>query len=171
MTQNVLENIQLGKQKSLLDYSKEKKVMMVFLRHSGCTFCRETLGDLIRHEDQLEELGVQIVFVHMSEGFHEQKMKEKFPFKNAIWISDRNKSIYSQFGLKRGSLLELFGPKVIMEGYKAGIKKQHGVGKLDGDGMQMPGIFSIIDGETTWIHKYDHAGDTPNFKELIDTHF
>ena len=40
--------------------------MLVFLRHFGCTFCRETLADVARHRDAIAATGAQVAFVHMS---------------------------------------------------------------------------------------------------------
>ncbi|MDV7393380.1 hypothetical protein RZS08_18550, partial [Arthrospira platensis SPKY1] len=51
---------------SVLDLSKQKPVLLVFLRHFGCTFCREALEDISQKRASIEANGTQIVFVHMS---------------------------------------------------------------------------------------------------------
>ena len=41
-------------------------LMLVFLRHFGCTFCRETLADIARQKDAIAATGAEVAFVHMS---------------------------------------------------------------------------------------------------------
>ncbi len=41
-------------------------VLVVFLRHSGCTFCRESLADIARGRAAIEANGTRIVIVHMA---------------------------------------------------------------------------------------------------------
>ncbi|MEZ5059893.1 MAG: AhpC/TSA family protein, partial [Saprospiraceae bacterium] len=51
---------------NLLEVSSQKPVMLIFLRHFGCTFCRESLADLAEQRAGIEETGMQIIFVHMA---------------------------------------------------------------------------------------------------------
>jgi hypothetical protein len=38
---------------NLIELSRSQRLMVVFLRHFGCTFCRETIADLVRGEEEL----------------------------------------------------------------------------------------------------------------------
>ncbi|MFG0276220.1 MAG: hypothetical protein ACF8QF_14315, partial [Phycisphaerales bacterium] len=51
---------------SLADLSHVRPTLVVFLRHSGCTFCREAMSDLRRQRGAIEKDGVGIVLVTMS---------------------------------------------------------------------------------------------------------
>ena len=53
--------------RNLKDLSMERPVMLVFLRHFGCTFCREALADISKKREVLESMGAKLVFVHMAE--------------------------------------------------------------------------------------------------------
>ncbi|MEO7962475.1 MAG: hypothetical protein ABIT38_01045, partial [Gemmatimonadaceae bacterium] len=50
---------------SLLALSNDKPRLVVFLRHGGCTFCKEALADLRQQRRGIEAAGVEIVLVHM----------------------------------------------------------------------------------------------------------
>ena len=54
---------QLGQ--SIHQISLRKPVMLVFLRHAGCTFCRQTLADLRDARDEILDLGLEVAIVHM----------------------------------------------------------------------------------------------------------
>ena len=46
--------------------SFEKPQFLVFLRHFGCIFAKETAHDLSQLENQLKEKNTELVIVHMS---------------------------------------------------------------------------------------------------------
>ena len=50
---------------TLTSLSEASPVLLLFLRHAGCTFCREAIGDVARDRDVIEAAGVRIVLVHM----------------------------------------------------------------------------------------------------------
>ncbi|MEN0021340.1 MAG: hypothetical protein AAF747_10705, partial [Planctomycetota bacterium] len=62
---DVLASTRTASGRSLADLSREQPLVIVFLRHFGCTFCRETLKDLARQRDAVERAGMKPVFVHM----------------------------------------------------------------------------------------------------------
>ncbi|MGP1310160.1 MAG: hypothetical protein ACTS27_08185, partial [Phycisphaerales bacterium] len=39
-------------------------LLLVFLRHAGCTFCREALADVAKRRRRIENAKVRIVLVH-----------------------------------------------------------------------------------------------------------
>ena len=50
--------------KTLAELSQDKPVLVVFLRHAGCTFHRQALADLRHAREQLANAGVQTAVVH-----------------------------------------------------------------------------------------------------------
>jgi len=62
-----LERIKTSAGKSLAQLSDEKPVLLVFLRHLGCIFCREALKDLAKLKPAFEEKNQELVLVHMEE--------------------------------------------------------------------------------------------------------
>ena len=151
----------------LRELSEKQPVLLVFLRHFGCTFCREALADIAGKRERLEERGVKIVFVHMTNHEVAERYFNRYNLEGATHISDPEKKFYTAFGLVRGNLTQLFGLQSWIRGFEAGVLDGHGIGPMLGDGFQMPGVFVIMEGEVreSFIHKL--ASDRPNYVELV----
>ena len=50
---------------TLAALSDKSPVLLVLLRHEGCTFCRNAMSDIARLRRQIEETGTRIVLGHM----------------------------------------------------------------------------------------------------------
>ena len=74
-------------------------------------------------------------------------------------IADPDGELFRAFDLERGSLWQLFGPAVWIQGLRARFKG-HGVGRPKGDPMQMPG-------EILHEHRARSAGDHPPVDEVL----
>jgi hypothetical protein len=138
-----------------------RNALVVFLRHAGCTFCREALADVARQRKQIEADGTKIVLVHMggSEEFFAQ-----YGLADVERVHDPERALYKAFGLQRGSLWQLLGPSVWWRGF--GAWRQHGVGFLEGDGFQMPGAFLVKGGRLVKEYRHATAGDRPDYCQL-----
>ena len=51
--------------RTLLQLVDESPVLLVFLRHFGCAFCRQAIDDVSKVRPDLTRLGVQAAFVHL----------------------------------------------------------------------------------------------------------
>jgi peroxiredoxin len=151
---------------TLEELSQLSPVMLVFLRHLGCTFCRETLADLAKVKKEIEATGTRMVLVHMSREQAAADMVARYGLANVDRVSDTKQSVYKAFGLSRGRFLDVFGPKVWWRGFQAGVLGRHGVGTLDGDGFQMPGVFVIFHGEVIRSYIHQSAADRPDYVQL-----
>lgn len=152
---------------TLDELSRLSPVLLVFLRHAGCTFCREALADLAAKRHEIEQAGARVVLVHMGTEEHGAKFFARYGLENAQRISDPERALYRAFGLPRGSFGDLFGPKVWIRGFEAGILGRHGVGKLVGDGFQMPGAFLLYYGEILRSYRHQSAADRPDYLALV----
>jgi hypothetical protein len=123
---------------NLMDMIYANPVLLVCLRHFGCTFCREMVDDLMALQPMLP-VDARIVFV--TTGSAEQADTFFVNVQNAAWISDPQRILYRALGLKRGTFAQVFGLSVWVRGVMAGVIKGYGVGTLQGDGFQMPGLF------------------------------
>lgn len=148
--------------------------MVIFLRHFGCTFCREALQDIAQQRKAIEAKGIRILLVHMLEDEEEarnQVVTYGENLHNLPLLSDPEGILYKKFKLRRGTLWQLLGGKVLFRGVVAGLVKGNGIGREMGDMMQMPGIFVVYQGEI--IKKFVHksSADRPQYTELanIDT--
>ncbi len=151
---------------SVQEMSFLQPTMLVFLRHFGCTFCREALSDISKRRKDIESMGTRIVFVHMSDDEIAERYFNRYDLEGATHISDPVCKYYAAFGLVKGNFNQLFGLHFFIRGFQSGILEGHGAGKLLGDGFQMPGIFVIQDGKIkeSFIHKL--VSDRPNYVEL-----
>ncbi len=147
---------------TLAQMSRFDATLVVFLRHLGCTFCRETVHDIFHQRKLIEADGAKIAFVHMAEEDVAQSFFESFNVEDIPRFSDPSKKLYQGFGLKRGGLRALFGLKVIKRGFEA-VKKGFGGPKIMGDVSQMPGVFLIRSLKILQAFKHQYASDRPNY--------
>jgi hypothetical protein len=149
---------------SVLQMSTQSPVMLVFLRQAGCTFCRETLADIADRLAAIQATGTQLVLVHMGDA--EPSILAHQVLTRLPRVADPHRHLYRAFGLRRGSLLSLFGPKVWWRTIEAGLFERHGIGLPVTDAMQMPGVFVIFHGEVLRAYQHRSAADRPNYLEL-----
>lgn len=152
---------------SLLAMSHRQPLLLVFLRHAGCTFCREALADLARCRAQIESTGARLTLVHMSDDAAAGAFFARFGLGEVARVSDPQRRLYYQFDLRQGTLWQLFGPRVWMRGAAALLRGGHTVGALDGDGFQMPGAFVVSDGLILRAHRHIDAADRPDYLSLV----
>lgn len=152
---------------SILEHSKIRPVLLVFLRHVGCTFCREALSDLRERRAEIEATGTQIVLVHMGREQTADSILAKYKMDDVPRVWDPKLTLYQAFGLEKGALAQLFGPKVWFRGFKAGFLGRHGAGRAEGDVAQMPGVFLVFHGEILKSYRHQSAADRPNYLELV----
>lgn len=152
---------------SIWELSSKQPVMLVFLRHFGCTFCREALGDIARERPRIEKTGVRLVFVHMSDRETADRYFDRYDLLPVRHVSDPDCRFYQAFGLTRGRFTQLVGLHSFIRGFDAAFKQGHGVGvRQIGDGFQMPGIFVLHKGQLreSFIHKL--SSDRPDYLKL-----
>ena len=147
--------------------SHEGLVMLIFLRHFGCVFCREALKEVKKERSNWEEKGIKVVLIYPADKASGHKYLSQFDLLDIQSISDPSCIIYEEFGLGKGSMSQLFGLKTFFRGFETTVKGILPVLQQVGDGFQMPGIFIIHEGEIrdSYIHK--SASDKPNYAELI----
>lgn len=157
--------------KRLVSLSDASPLLLVFLRHAGCTFCREALGDIARARPAIERTGVRIVLVHMGDSGAIEKLIQKNGLVDVDRICDPKQNLYKAFGLKRGRLLQLLGPKVLWRGFLAGVVKGHGIGTPAADSSQMPGLFLLNRGGIVRRFRHRSASDRPDYAAICELPF
>lgn len=162
----VLEGTVTQSGRRLLTMSADSPVLLVFLRHAGCTFCRETLADLSGYRTRIESNGTRIVIVHMGEPESMENLLQRYNLVGLDRIVDVNQDLYRTFGLKRGTLRQLFGLTVLNRAVIGGALARHGIGWLHGDSAQMPGLFLIHQGAILRRFRHRSVADRPDYAEL-----
>ncbi|MCA9424249.1 MAG: AhpC/TSA family protein [Candidatus Omnitrophica bacterium] len=150
--------------KDLLALTHEKPVLLVFLRHLGCTFCREALSDVASRKKSLSEKGIEPVFVHMSDDEAEvQALFAQYGVEDCSRVSDPQRNLYRAFGLRRGTILQVLGPKVMWRGFVSAILKGYGFGMPKQDPLQLPGIFLLHHGKVLKDFRHETSADHPDY--------
>ncbi len=148
--------------------SQEKPIILVFLRHFGCQFCREAMDDLSKLRPKFNEMNTELIFVHMSDPKLADDYFRKFNLAGVQHISDPTCHFYAAFGLIKGTFTQLFGLQSWFRGFTVQAKYGAEVGKNLGDNFQMPGAFTIFEGEIkdSFIHKV--SSDRPDYNRLLN---
>jgi len=76
------------KGESVLTLSKKGPVLLTFLRHFGCVFCREALHDLAERKDKINDANITLVLVHMSEHNVAEQYLKDYNLPGVAHISD-----------------------------------------------------------------------------------
>ena len=126
-------------------------------------FCRETIGDLRSLVEKHDDFP-PVLFVFQG------STEDAGPIFEELWpeargVSDMDLTLYHAFGLGRGNMKQMLGPRVWKRAWQAR-RKGYRQGKAVTDPWLMPGAFLIEDGEIVWEHDYAHAGDSPDFLAL-----
>lgn len=150
----------------LSDVVGQGQSLIVFLRHFGCTFCREALSDLSQARPKLEALGIRMVLVHMSTTAEALEFFAGYGLEKCELVSDPARQLYSAFGLERARAKQFIGPKVWLRGFQAGVLDGHGIGWLAGDGLQMPGVFLLKDGALASEFRHQTPADRPDYVRM-----
>jgi hypothetical protein len=157
--------------RSIRALSREAPLLLVFLRHLGCTFCREAAADVSQQRRAIEREGVTPAFVGMMEDPALGEFLDHFGLGDLPRFADPERRLYRAFGLGRGTARQLFGPRVWRRGLQAAAPSWlggggHGIGALKGDGLQMPGVFLLQDGRLIGGYRHDTAADRPDYTRL-----
>ncbi len=161
----VLEQALTNHNTSLSLLSFEKPVLLVLLRHVGCTFCRNAMADISRLRPRIENAGAAIVLGHMSSAAEFAPFAERYGLGQVPAVSDPGRRLYLALGLKRGTVVQLMGPRVWARGARA-FFAGHSAGKIQGDVTQMPGAFLIHQGSVVRRFVHQDASDKPDYVGL-----
>lgn len=167
----ILEAAFTNEGKDLRTICHEETTLLVFLRHFGCTFCREAMTDIAKIKNKISDLGLKVIMVHMSPEEVATEHFRNYKLTDVANISDPDLSLYEYFGLSKGTFGQLYGLKVWLRGIKAGLIDGHGGPNIKnknwGDYSQMPGLFILKNSEIKATYKHDSAGDRPDYLKFI----
>ena len=153
--------------KRLDELADAKPQLVMFLRHAGCTFCRQSLSDLASQRKQIEDSGVGIVLVHLGQETDEDRaFFRKYGLDDLPRFSDPACRLYRQFGLDLGGFTQLFGLRVWAQGLVAGLFRGHGIGAIQGNSFQMPGVYLYHCGQIQGGVRHNIASDRPDYLAL-----
>ncbi len=150
---------------TLAELSEKSPVLLVLLRHEGCTFCRNAMSDIARLRTQIESVGTRIVLGQMGSEEEFRAFAGRYGLSTVTSVCDPERKLYKGLGLRRGRLWQLLGPRVLWRLLKSTLAG-HLPGGIKGDPFQLPGAFLIHRGQVIKIHRYRDASDKPDYIDL-----
>lgn len=138
-------------------------VILHFLRHLGCIYCKHAVDQLYKLKQQ-DPGFPPVIFVHQStpeqaEAFFEEHYPE------AAYISDTDLSLYNLFSIRKMKGLHLIDPRMVWKGIMLSFKgytNQLGFGNL----YLLSGTFLFLNGKLVWSHRAKRAGEEPDWKKI-----
>lgn len=151
---------------TLGDLSNRCVVIMVFLRHNGCTFCREAIDDISKVRPEVTQEGAEFVLVHHGDPKRMQRLLEESGLADCPFIHDADRGLYKAFGLTEARLEQWLSPSVMLRGVES-LLAGHSIGRFDGSVMQMPGVFILAQNEVIGSFLHRTVADRPNYVALM----
>lgn len=133
-------------------------LVLVFIRHLGCPLCRAHCLELRGDFAKFEAAGADLVVVAMGNVDEVAAFRRELelPFR---MLADPQQESYRLYGLPRGSLSSVAGPRVWWRGLVSILS--FGAGRIIGDPLQLPGSF-VIDGLGV-IRQAHHAANSADW--------
>ena len=150
---------------SLAVLSEKSPVLLVLLRHEGCTFCRNAMSDIARLRRQIEGAGTRIVLGHMGTAEDFAAFAARYGLADIAAVADPQRALYKGLGLHRGRMMQLIGVRVLWAWVKSTLAG-HLPGSIKGDPLQLPGAFLLHHGKVVKRHIYRDASDRPDYVTL-----
>jgi hypothetical protein len=152
--------------RTLQEISDEKPTLLVFLRHAGCTFCREALADLHARLGDIAAHGAQVAVVYQETAEGMRPLIDKYGLVGIEQFSDPERRLYEAFQLQLATVRQLFNLRTFFRGFKAAITSGHGFGSITSNVYQMPGAFLVHRGRVIREFRHQSASDRPDYAEL-----
>ncbi|HTY85357.1 MAG TPA: SelL-related redox protein [Silvibacterium sp.] len=163
----LLERTRTESGKTLLALVDDRPVLLVFLRHFGCAFCRQAIDDVSKIRPELTSRGVQVAFVHLGSPERAKPYFDYYKLSDVERVSNPDGSLYRDpvFALARVSVFQLFRPAVWIAWVRGAIFKYR-IGLLKEDIQQMPGVFFLKDRAIANLYRHHTIADRPDYLKL-----
>jgi peroxiredoxin len=155
--------------RTLLELLDESPLLLIFLRHFGCSFCRQTLDDVSQIREQIEGRGIRPVFVHLGTPERAKPYFDYYHLSDIERVSDPEASLYasSVFQVPRKNVFSQFLVPEVWKAWLLGAVGKHGIGMIKEDADQMPAVFYLRDRAIVRAYRYKTIADRPDYLKLI----
>lgn len=150
---------------SLGELSRRSPVLVVFLRHCGCTFAREALADVAAKRTAIRATGTQIVVVHMQKEAEANELFARYGLADVLRISDEQQALYRGFEVARGTFWQVAGPRMWWRAVKS-LLKGNLAGVPNADVFQLPGAFLLHNGQIVNAFRGKLSSERPDYLQL-----
>jgi len=107
-------------------------------------------------------MSVRIAIAHQGSDAQAEAFFAGYGLGDVARVSDPDRALYRAFHLRRGGLRDVVGPAVWRRGTEA-VAAGHGLGRIAGDAMQMPGVFVLEGGRVVKAFRHRTAADRPDY--------
>jgi hypothetical protein len=165
----VLQEYRTETGRTLLELLDESPLLLIFLRHFGCSFCRQTLDDVSRIRNTIEAKGIRPVFVHLGTPERAKPYFDYYHLSDVERVSNPDASLYARsvFQLPRKNVYSQFLVPAVWKAWLQGSVRKYGIGMIKEDADQMPGIFYLRDRAIVRAFRYKTIADEPDYLKLI----
>lgn len=146
---------------SLGEFWAERPVVLLFVRHFGCVFCREQVNLLKKYIPEIRARGAEMVIVGSGDEASAAAFREDLALDVPILV-DPDLVSYRTAGLRR-DLRAALSPKRVRNAWRA-FKDGYRQRPVQGDPWQQGGVFVIAAGgeDILFAHVSDVPGDHPD---------
>lgn len=148
-----------GQQVWLAHYWRASPLVLFFVRHVGCVFCREQVRALSQRYDDIRARGAQVAAIIPTDAINASRFARSMRLPFAV-LSDAPRRAFAAFGLYETSISDLAQPEVLLRTARQFARGNiPAVNPFSSPITQLGGIFIIgVDG----IVRFGHAA-TPVF--------
>jgi hypothetical protein len=166
---DVLREFQTESGKTLLEVVDQSPVLLIFLRHFGCAFCRQSLDQVSQIRDQIAAKGARPVFVHLGTPERAKPFFDYYKLDDVERVSNPEGSLYQHpvFHLSHSPVYMQFFTPAVWKGWLSGALKKYGLGAIHEDATQMPGVFFLKERKIANVFHYKTIADEPDYLKLI----
>ena len=153
----------------LLELAERGTVLLVFLRHFGCSYCRQSISDVADIKAELAGRKVQPVFVHLGTPERARPYFDHYGLADVERVSDPEAALYTSapFALTRQHPLSHFLILTNWKGWLSSSLRKYGIGMIREDSHQMPGIFVLRDVAIVNAFRFKTIADQPDYLKLV----
>lgn len=116
------------------------------------------------HERFIER-GARVVVIGMGATETARRFKAEYSLPFTVLV-DKKRESYQLLGLKRGSILDVMGPRVWARGAASLFK--HGQGLAKEDPLQLGGVAIVKNGEPVFVHRSETSSDNAPIDTLLE---
>ena len=95
-------------------------VLLAFLRHFGCIFCREWLADLQKRYPDLAQAGLLVIAVGLGQPEDAQKIGRRYAPDLTVLAAPTSEA-YAAYGIVRAGARQLLSPRTFAAGARAAL--------------------------------------------------
>lgn len=150
-----------GRARPLASLWAERPVLILWVRHFGCTFCRAQVAGLRPHVKTLHDAGVGFAIIGSGGPHFARAFVEDFQLDFPVYADEALRT-YAAAGMTR----KILHPMSLIKGVASFFKQPQK--RTMGDPFQNGGAMVVKpDGTVTWSYLSKYAGDHPPDQTLL----